>query len=389
MDMRASLAKNCAVKQQEYDERNKLQKQEMEAIGETITMLNSDDALELFKKTLPSASSFIQISLTSRSKLRRALLSGHHVKSHHSMLVALQSSTGGFEKVAAMVDGMVGVLESEQASDDKQDAWCLAELDKAEAEAKAAETDLGDVQAKVEEEQGAVEAITEQIAQLKEGLVELDKNVAEATEQRKKEHQEYIDCSTANQAAVDLLGQAKNRMAKFYNPAMYKEPPKENEEFFAQVAMHTAVARPDAGSFLQYRKAEGGGGVIQMMDQMIKDAELDAAEAKHEEEQSQKDYEEDMMEAKLKREDDSKLIVSQESEKSEKVSALEDFKEQKRSKTGALDILKAKIDNLHKTCDALVEHYAAIKEERKKEEEGLKASKMVLAGAKVGFLQQR
>merc|ERR1719375_527766 len=231
MDMRASLAKNCAVKQQEYDERNKLQKQEMEAIGETITMLNSDDALELFKKTLPSASSFIQISLTSRSKLRRALLSGHHVKSHHSMLVALQSSTGGFEKVAAMVDGMVGVLESEQASDDKQDAWCLAELDKAEAEAKAAETDLGDVQAKVEEEQGAVEAITEQIAQLKEGLVELDKNVAEATEQRKKEHQEYIDCSTANQAAVDLLGQAKNRMAKFYNPAMYKEPPKENRSF--------------------------------------------------------------------------------------------------------------------------------------------------------------
>merc|ERR1719399_317632 len=109
--------------------------------------------------------------MTSRSKQRSAFrLAQRSMPNmhHHAMLIALKSSTGGFEKVAAMVDGMVGVLESEQASDDKQDAWCLAELDKAEAEAKAAETDLGDVQAKVEEEQGAVEAITEQIAQLKE-----------------------------------------------------------------------------------------------------------------------------------------------------------------------------------------------------------------------------
>merc|ERR1719450_1951411 len=60
-DFKANLAKNCATKQKEWDERCKLRAQEIQAIAETIELLNSDDALELFKKAIPSAAaSFIQ-----------------------------------------------------------------------------------------------------------------------------------------------------------------------------------------------------------------------------------------------------------------------------------------------------------------------------------------
>merc|ERR1719305_824031 len=62
-DFKANLQKNCAVKQKEWDERCKLRAEEVEAISDTIELLNSDDALELFKKTLPSAAaaaSFVQ-----------------------------------------------------------------------------------------------------------------------------------------------------------------------------------------------------------------------------------------------------------------------------------------------------------------------------------------
>merc|ERR550514_1786830 len=52
---KANLKKNCAIKQKEWDERCKLRAQEIEAISDTIKMMNSDDALELFKKTLPSS----------------------------------------------------------------------------------------------------------------------------------------------------------------------------------------------------------------------------------------------------------------------------------------------------------------------------------------------
>merc|ERR1719197_1810076 len=65
VDFKANLAKNCATKQKEWDERCKLRAEEIKAISETIDLLNSDDALELFKKAIPSAAaSFIQTSAT-------------------------------------------------------------------------------------------------------------------------------------------------------------------------------------------------------------------------------------------------------------------------------------------------------------------------------------
>merc|ERR1740130_2200477 len=116
-----------------------------------------------------------------------------------------------------------------------------------------------------------------------------------------------------------------------------------------------------------------------MMDQMIKDTEMDMAEAKRDEAEAQKDYETEMNDAATKRADDSKLVVTKDGEKAEKNAALEESKESKRTKGQGLEVLEAQIENLHKTCDFLVAHYAAIKEERAKEEEGLKASKMVLS----------
>merc|ERR1719454_555724 len=50
------LDKNCATKAKEHEENMKMRGQELVALADTIKILNDDDALELFKKTLPSAS---------------------------------------------------------------------------------------------------------------------------------------------------------------------------------------------------------------------------------------------------------------------------------------------------------------------------------------------
>merc|ERR1719197_1193287 len=166
-------------------------------------------------------------------------------------------------------------------------------------------------------------------------------------------------------------------MNKFYNPTLYKEPEKkaEEEDFFAQVSMRRAAQPgPPPETFGEYKKSEGSSSIISMMDQMIKDTEMDMAEAKRNEEEAQKDYEQEMSDAATKRADDSKLIVTKEGEKAEKTTELEGLKENKRTKSGALDVLEAQITNLHKTCDFLIDHYAKIKEDRTKEEEGLKSA---------------
>merc|ERR1719171_2071830 len=53
----ADLDKNCALKKKEWAAYKEMEATEMVALADTIKVLNDDDALELFKKTLPGASS--------------------------------------------------------------------------------------------------------------------------------------------------------------------------------------------------------------------------------------------------------------------------------------------------------------------------------------------
>merc|ERR1740139_445084 len=60
----AALKTGCATKTAEWEARSKTRADELVALADTIKILNDDDALELFKKTLPSASSsasFVQV----------------------------------------------------------------------------------------------------------------------------------------------------------------------------------------------------------------------------------------------------------------------------------------------------------------------------------------
>merc|ERR1719401_2994528 len=50
----ADLDKNCALKTKEHQENMEMRSEELLALADTIKILNDDDALELFKKTLPA-----------------------------------------------------------------------------------------------------------------------------------------------------------------------------------------------------------------------------------------------------------------------------------------------------------------------------------------------
>merc|ERR1719351_490184 len=73
----ANLDKNCEIKKKEWEVVVKTRAEELAALADTIKVLNDDDALELFKKTLPSASSFMQIQVTAQEMRTRALAELH------------------------------------------------------------------------------------------------------------------------------------------------------------------------------------------------------------------------------------------------------------------------------------------------------------------------
>ena len=74
------------------------------------------------------------------------------------------------------------------------------------------------------------------IATLTQGIADLDKSVAEATETRKEEAAEYTSTKSQNSAAVQLLEVAKNQLNKFYNP---KSPERRGGQFVLSIWCRT------------------------------------------------------------------------------------------------------------------------------------------------------
>merc|ERR1719517_266963 len=68
----ADLQKNCDTKTAEWEERSKTRSEELLALADTIKILNDDDALELFKKTLPTPS-LLQTTASSKQLKAKAL----------------------------------------------------------------------------------------------------------------------------------------------------------------------------------------------------------------------------------------------------------------------------------------------------------------------------
>merc|ERR1719217_728265 len=70
----ANLDSNCKTKQAEWAAYKEMEAKELVALADTIKILNDDDALELFKKTLPGASSsFMQVEVGKTAMQHNAL----------------------------------------------------------------------------------------------------------------------------------------------------------------------------------------------------------------------------------------------------------------------------------------------------------------------------
>merc|ERR1712045_716383 len=231
----ADLKKNCGKREGIHEKEKQMRATEVVALADTIKILNDDDALELFKKTLPSASmSLVQVQDSSAALRQRAVdalaksRSGMRPGQHRHIdfvLLALRGRKVGFEKVVKLIDGLVATLNQEQTDDEQKKEYCEAQFDSADDKKKSLERSISDTTTVIEETKEGLATLAEEIKALKAGIVELDKAVEEATEQRKAEAAEYQELITSNAAAKELILFAKNRLQKFYNPRLHKAAP--------------------------------------------------------------------------------------------------------------------------------------------------------------------
>lgn len=405
----ADLAKNCENKKKEWAEYKSMQGQEMLALADTIKVLNDDDALELFKKTLPSAaSSLLQVQVQKRALGAKAVAILHSSKSKDPRIdflaVALRGGKVGFEKIIKMIDKLTVELKKEQVDDDAKKGYCNDKFDELEDKKKGLSQDVTDLETAIEDAQESISNLKSDIEALDDGIKAMDKEVAEATETRQKEHEDFTETFAANNAAVDLLKFAKNRLNKFYNPTQYKPPPKRQLSEDEQITLNMggtlaptdapggiagtgisalqAQPPPPPEADLGYKKkGEESNGVIRLIDMIIADVEKESQVMQLEEKDAQKDYQRMLDLAAKKRIEDSKSLTDKEGALAETTEELVTSKEDLKNKKFEAMSTDKMLGELHGECDWLLKYYEARKEARTGEIEAMGKAKDVLNGA--------
>jgi len=408
----ADLDVNCENKKKEWAAYQKMQGEELLALADTIKVLNDDDALELFKKTLPgSSASLLQVKITAKSMAKSALAALKQARTGSDprvdfLEIALRGGKVGFEKIIKLIDELVATLKKEQKEDDAKKEWCEEELDKTEDTKKMLQNKVSDLETAIDDASESITNLKAEIEALDDGIRALDKEVAEATENRKEEHDDFSATYAANAAAVDLLGFAKNRLNKFYNPSQYKAPPKRELSEDEQITLNMggtlapteapggiagtgiglmqngAAPPPPPEANLAYKtKGEESAGVITMIDTLINDVEKENQVMKLEEEDAQSDYEKFMSDAKAKRAEDSKSMSDAEG-------SLAETNEQMVTDKGTLgdtnnELMETDkyLSEVHAECDWLLKYFDVRAEARTGEIDAMGKAKDVLNGA--------
>merc|ERR1719161_3503284 len=106
-----------------------------------------------------------------------------------------------FDKILTMIDDMITLLGKEQTTDDDKKAYCEKLIDETEDKVKALELSVSDLSKAIADAKESIATLTEEIEALADGIKALDKQVAEATEQRKEEHADNVETLTNDNAA--------------------------------------------------------------------------------------------------------------------------------------------------------------------------------------------
>merc|ERR1740130_904203 len=303
---------------------------------------------------------------------------------------------------------MMTLLSKEQKDDDQKKVYCNNEIDQSEDEQKTMDGTISDTRKTIANSKDMSDTLTDDILKIASDIKSLDKAVAEGTQQRKSENSAYVEELASNNAAVEILTLAKNRLNKFYNPKLYRAPPKRelNEADAITVNMGgtlapTAapggiagtgiVALQDAFSFLQAKyendRKEESSGVIGLLDTLIKDIKKQVTQMQFEEKDTQAEYEEFMNDSAAKRATDAKALSVKESAKADAEGSLQ--KHGQELKTALSEALAngEYLQSLHKECDWMLSNFDVRQEARTSEIGSLKQAKAVLSGADYSFLQ--
>jgi len=376
----------CAQKTSDFEARQKLRSEELDAIRKAIEIISSGAVAGSGEKHLPSllqirskrSTALVQLRNSQQSPVQAqlAVFLAERAKESGSTLLAQvsqQVASDPFKKVKKMIKDLISKLVQEATEEAEHKGWCDTELttnkqtrDKKTEEINILKSDIDDLEATIAQ-------LTQDIADLTAALQELASAMADATAERgvaKAKNEATISDAKAAQTAVE---QAMAVLKDFYAKsaeatALVQAPADDAPETFD---------KPYTGLLPE------GGSVVDFLDVILSDFSRLESETVAEEGAESEEFKAFMFES----EKDQALKQNEKNHKEEtktnKESNLHSANEELTLTTQALNKAVAYFDKLKPTCvDSGITYEERVKR-REAEMQSLQEALKILAGTDV------
>jgi len=337
------LVATCKVKSSDFQSRQQLRAEEIEAVEKAIDILGSSSVTGNADKYLPALAqmALVQIKTLSQSPLQQravAFLSQQADKIHSRVLSALavQASNDPFSKVRKMISDLIVRLQEEANEEAEHKGWCDTELATNEMTRKEKTQSVENLHATVDELEASIAKLTKDVAELSEQVANLDSAVKKATENRASE-------KATNEQTIKDAGEAQTAVAQALQVL---------KDFYAKAGQATALVQQQPVAPEIFDKPYTGmqsenGGIIGMLEVIQSDFARLETETKTSEATAQAAHD--------------KFLSDSAVDKAQKNKDIEHKTNKKIDQSNNLTITKEDLASTQKELDAALRYYDKLK----------------------------
>jgi chromosome segregation ATPase len=371
--IRADTSAALEERKTEWDERLLCSQGELQALGQAIETLTTDDARDLFRK----AKSFVQVSsdvtLASAARAAGQVLrsAGKAAKDHRLLILAAKLSgmrqaganitNPTFDHVYKSMDDMVDAIKSEDQSDLTKKESCEEALANNTAEKKRLEREIENEESAMSSAQGKISEMSDRLEKIATQQAEVAAQVKSADELRDAEAAAFNQSKKDDQNAIQLIEQATAFITKFYS------------DDAAPSLLQTKSSTCSAGA--------QSSGIVQTMKMVADDVRKEILEAEKDENEASAAYKKNMAAFEAEKNEIDTARSHFQTVRSTKSLDLTSANDSKATITGQLDSLVGTMAEVKPNCDFYINNFESRSKNRQSELEGLKQAKVILQSA--------
>eukprot|EP00933_Yihiella_yeosuensis_P061685 TRINITY_DN64517_c0_g1_i1.p1 TRINITY_DN64517_c0_g1~~TRINITY_DN64517_c0_g1_i1.p1 ORF type:complete len:754 (-),score=235.61 TRINITY_DN64517_c0_g1_i1:63-2324(-) len=290
--------------------------------------------------------------------------------------LALRGDKKGFKQVLNKIDELRELLDEEQREDDNQRDYCEKKQRQVAENKVVQQRSVDEARDTIEISQTMLGDVNRVILEMENRIKDLDKEVAEATADRKKAHMQFMADMSTNRAAQDLMFEAKNKLSSFYTKtsAFVQESNKGRSRSDQRPELK---AKPEGS--LKFNTGSRSSKVEMMFGKLQMGLAKQVMDLKQSDQQGQMDYESIVGRSNSKKEMESQMLAQKQVAKAELEETLQENKASLESNEEKLEITLDEIQTLGKQCNFLVKNFDIRRKARSNEKMALERAKSTLS----------